>query len=166
MSGRQQATSCVSGWLYLGQGHISVIWKMKEVDLFSPTCIKEGVGVAGDGMKDNLTVESNGAQWWWPTPFWGFLVWVRERRPAFLIIVLCAGYQPGVCLTCSCDTIEFLATWYSQVKVVILGQDPYHGPNQAHGLCFSVQRPVPPPPRYDYGLDPSVIIFGCVLCRL
>lgn len=32
------------------------------------------------------------------------------------------------------------------VKVVILGQDPYHGPNQAHGLCFSVQRPVKPPP--------------------
>ncbi|KAG5840362.1 hypothetical protein ANANG_G00188000 [Anguilla anguilla] len=32
------------------------------------------------------------------------------------------------------------------VKVVVLGQDPYHGPNQAHGLCFSVQRPVPPPP--------------------
>ncbi|XP_036383108.1 uracil-DNA glycosylase-like [Megalops cyprinoides] len=32
------------------------------------------------------------------------------------------------------------------VKVVILGQDPYHGPKQAHGLCFSVQRPVPPPP--------------------
>ncbi|XP_023689149.2 uracil-DNA glycosylase isoform X1 [Paramormyrops kingsleyae] len=32
------------------------------------------------------------------------------------------------------------------VKVVILGQDPYHGPGQAHGLCFSVQKPVPPPP--------------------
>ncbi|XP_072520531.1 uracil-DNA glycosylase isoform X1 [Salminus brasiliensis] len=32
------------------------------------------------------------------------------------------------------------------VKVVVLGQDPYHGPKQAHGLCFSVQRPVPPPP--------------------
>ena len=32
------------------------------------------------------------------------------------------------------------------VKVVILGQDPYHGPNQAHGLCFSVQKGVPPPP--------------------
>ena len=31
-------------------------------------------------------------------------------------------------------------------KVVILGQDPYHGPNQAHGLCFSVQRPERPPP--------------------
>ena len=34
----------------------------------------------------------------------------------------------------------------SSIKVVILGQDPYHGPNQAHGLCFSVQKPVPPPP--------------------
>ncbi|XP_075686575.1 uracil-DNA glycosylase [Rhinoderma darwinii] len=35
------------------------------------------------------------------------------------------------------------------VKVVILGQDPYHGPNQAHGLCFSVQKPVPPPPSLE-----------------
>ncbi len=33
-----------------------------------------------------------------------------------------------------------------RVKVVILGQDPYHGPRQAHGLCFSVQDGVPPPP--------------------
>jgi len=32
------------------------------------------------------------------------------------------------------------------VKVVILGQDPYHGPGQAHGLSFSVRDPVPPPP--------------------
>ena len=32
------------------------------------------------------------------------------------------------------------------VKVVILGQDPYHGPGQAHGLCFSVQDGVPVPP--------------------
>lgn len=36
-----------------------------------------------------------------------------------------------------------------QVKVVILGQDPYHGPNQAHGLCFSVRKSIPPPPRFD-----------------
>jgi uracil-DNA glycosylase len=33
-----------------------------------------------------------------------------------------------------------------QVRVVILGQDPYHGPGQAHGLCFSVMPGVPPPP--------------------
>jgi len=38
------------------------------------------------------------------------------------------------------------ATPYGDVKVLILGQDPYHGPNQAHGLCFSVQRDVQPPP--------------------
>jgi uracil-DNA glycosylase len=40
----------------------------------------------------------------------------------------------------------FRFTPFDEVKVVILGQDPYHGPNQAHGLCFSVQRGVPPPP--------------------
>ncbi|KIP08062.1 hypothetical protein PHLGIDRAFT_29787 [Phlebiopsis gigantea 11061_1 CR5-6] len=33
-----------------------------------------------------------------------------------------------------------------RVKVVIIGQDPYHGPNQAHGLCFSVPQGVPVPP--------------------
>jgi uracil-DNA glycosylase len=33
-----------------------------------------------------------------------------------------------------------------RVKVVIIGQDPYHGPGQAHGLCFSVQEGVPIPP--------------------
>jgi uracil-DNA glycosylase len=37
-------------------------------------------------------------------------------------------------------------TPFERVRVVILGQDPYHGPNQAHGLCFSVQEGVPPPP--------------------
>lgn len=35
---------------------------------------------------------------------------------------------------------------YNDVKVVIIGQDPYHGPNQAHGLCFSVNDGVPFPP--------------------
>lgn len=37
-------------------------------------------------------------------------------------------------------------TSYSDVKAVILGQDPYHGAGQAHGLCFSVKRGVQPPP--------------------
>jgi uracil-DNA glycosylase len=37
-------------------------------------------------------------------------------------------------------------TPYAEVKVLILGQDPYHGPGQAHGLCFSVQPGVPAPP--------------------
>ncbi|WP_336367127.1 uracil-DNA glycosylase [Marinobacter sp. C2H3] len=38
------------------------------------------------------------------------------------------------------------STPLDQVNVVILGQDPYHGPGQAHGLCFSVRPNVPPPP--------------------
>lgn len=37
-------------------------------------------------------------------------------------------------------------TPYEKVKAVILGQDPYHQPGQAHGLCFSVQKGVPQPP--------------------
>jgi uracil-DNA glycosylase len=40
----------------------------------------------------------------------------------------------------------FELTPLSKVKVVILGQDPYHEPNQAHGLCFSVLKGVAPPP--------------------
>ena len=51
---------------------------------------------------------------------------------------------------------------FENTKVVIIGQDPYHGPNQAHGLCFSVKRPVEPPPslknifkeiKSDLGID-------------
>ena len=40
----------------------------------------------------------------------------------------------------------FRSTEFGDVKVVILGQDPYHGPNQAHGLCFSVLPGVKTPP--------------------
>ncbi|MDE6030968.1 MAG: uracil-DNA glycosylase, partial [Oscillospiraceae bacterium] len=37
-------------------------------------------------------------------------------------------------------------TSYNSVRAVILGQDPYHGAGQAHGLCFSVKKGVAPPP--------------------
>ncbi|HHG84670.1 MAG TPA: uracil-DNA glycosylase [Bacteroidetes bacterium] len=40
----------------------------------------------------------------------------------------------------------FNSTPLDKVKVVIIGQDPYHGPGQAHGLCFSVQKGVATPP--------------------
>ena len=52
---------------------------------------------------------------------------------------------------------------FSQVKVVIIGQDPYHGPGQAHGLCFSVNDGIPFPPslvnifkeiKNDIGTEP------------
>ena len=42
------------------------------------------------------------------------------------------------------NALKFTA--YEDVKVLILGQDPYHGPNQAHGLCFSVQKGIDKPP--------------------
>lgn len=47
-----------------------------------------------------------------------------------------------------CDEVltVFDLTPLNEVKVVILGQDPYHGPNQAHGLSFSVKKGVKPPP--------------------
>jgi len=50
-------------------------------------------------------------------------------------------YPPGSLIFNALDTTPF-----DQVKVVILGQDPYHGPNQAHGLCFSVMPGVKFPP--------------------
>lgn len=50
-------------------------------------------------------------------------------------------YPPGNLIFNAFDKTPF-----GNVKVVILGQDPYHGPGQAHGLCFSVQKGVKPPP--------------------
>ncbi|MEO6064928.1 MAG: uracil-DNA glycosylase [Lysobacterales bacterium] len=50
-------------------------------------------------------------------------------------------YPPGASIFAALD-----ATPFEAVKVVILGQDPYHGPGQAHGLCFSVPHGVSPPP--------------------
>lgn len=47
------------------------------------------------------------------------------------------------------SNLVFNAFWqtpYDQVKVLVMGQDPYHGIGQAHGLCFSVPEGVPPPP--------------------
>ena len=61
-------------------------------------------------------------------------------------------------------------TAYSQVKVVILGQDPYHGFGQAHGMCFSVHAGVPMPPSLqnifkelhdDIGMFPPA--SGCLV---
>lgn len=55
-------------------------------------------------------------------------------------------------------------TSYNNVKAVILGQDPYHEPGQAHGLCFSVQKGTPLPPslqniykelQSDLGISPA-----------
>ncbi|MGB3623095.1 MAG: uracil-DNA glycosylase, partial [Ketobacter sp.] len=63
-------------------------------------------------------------------------VFLQQQKQAGKII-----YPPG-----SEYFNAFNLTPFEQVKVVILGQDPYHGPNQAHGLCFSVRKGVPFPP--------------------
>jgi uracil-DNA glycosylase len=66
-------------------------------------------------------------------------------------------YPPGSLIFNAFNTTPF-----DKVKLVILGQDPYHGQGQAHGLCFSVQNGVPPPPslmnifkelQEDIGID-------------
>ena len=62
----------------------------------------------------------------------------------FLVAQKSAGKQifpPSAQIFAALDHTPFEA-----VKVVILGQDPYHGPGQAHGLCFSVRPGVPTPP--------------------
>lgn len=56
-------------------------------------------------------------------------------------------YASGVIYPSMYDIFNSLkATPYDKVKVVILGQDPYHGPGQAHGMCFSVKKGVALPP--------------------
>ena len=58
-----------------------------------------------------------------------------------------AAYAKGVVYPPGKYIFEaFNRTPFDKVKVVILGQDPYHEPNQAHGLCFSVQKGVRLPP--------------------
>ncbi|MBX9400710.1 uracil-DNA glycosylase [Lysobacter sp. BMK333-48F3] len=64
---------------------------------------------------------------------------LRERKNAGARI-----FPPGPQIFSAFD-----ATPFEQVKVVVLGQDPYHGYGQAHGLCFSVQPGVAVPPSLD-----------------
>jgi len=66
------------------------------------------------------------------------------KLKSFLISEKKAGktiYPPGPLIFNAFDKTPF-----DQVKVVILGQDPYHGTGQAHGLCFSVNQGITPPP--------------------
>ena len=69
-------------------------------------------------------------------------VYYREMRK-----VLAAEYRGGTVYPHMNDIFNaFRLTPFTEVKAVILGQDPYHGPGQAHGLSFSVRKPVVKPP--------------------
>lgn len=74
----------------------------------------------------------------------------EKRKPYFQEILdyLKVQYKQGkVVYPPKSDIFNALKfTPFDQVKVVIIGQDPYHGPNQAHGLCFSVKNGIKPPP--------------------
>ena len=87
-------------------------------------------------------------------------VFLRQRKAAGTRI-----FPPGPQIFAAFD-----ATPFDAVKVVVLGQDPYHGAGQAHGLCFSVQPGVPVPPSLlniykeinaDLGIAPPD--HGCLL---
>jgi uracil-DNA glycosylase len=86
-------------------------------------------------------------------PYWGelqsFVAGERDAHPVYP-----PADQVFACLH---------LTPYADTRVLILGQDPYHGPRQAHGLCFSVSRDVAIPPslaniyaelRDDLGIEP------------
>ncbi len=83
-------------------------------------------------------------------PSWKEVLKSEFNKPYFQQIVLhlkterAQGktiYPPGGLIFNAFDK-----TPVANVKVVILGQDPYHGPGQAHGLCFSVPAGIAPPP--------------------
>jgi uracil-DNA glycosylase len=64
-------------------------------------------------------------------------------------------FPPGPLIFNALDSTPF-----ERVKVVILGQDPYHGPRQAHGLCFSVQDGVQAPPSLSTSSSKGVGLGG------
>lgn len=80
--------------------------------------------------------------------------WLQVLQPQFqapyfaqLKQFLVAERQQYICYPKGSDIFAaFDHTPFDKVKVVILGQDPYHEPGQAHGLCFSVPQGVPVPP--------------------
>lgn len=83
-------------------------------------------------------------------PAWKEALKTEFTKPYFLQIITFLRsekmarktiYPPGSLIFNAYNT-----TPIDKVKVVILGQDPYHGPGQAHGLCFSVSDGIPPPP--------------------
>jgi uracil-DNA glycosylase len=106
-------------------------------------------------------------------PTWQDILGPEEKQDYFQAILSgVSTYQnQGVNVYPPKDQIfqAFQATPFTEVKVVILGQDPYHGPNQAHGLSFSVPHGIQAPPslknifkaiEFDLGITPPN--HGCL----
>ena len=82
-----------------------------------------------NSWKEELKEEFNASY------FMGLKEFLLEEKAAFTV------YPPGKFIFNAFQHAPF-----DKVRVVILGQDPYHGPGQAHGLCFSVPQGIAPPP--------------------
>lgn len=106
-------------------------------------------------------------------PSWAQILEAELHKPYMetLIAFLENEYMQNQTIYPSKELIfnAFRKTPFNQVKVVIVGQDPYHGPGQAHGLCFSVPEGVAPPPSLkniykelvaDLNVDPPP--HGCL----
>jgi len=82
-------------------------------------------------------------------PSWKSVLAEEFEKPYFehLINFVKAEYKSQVCYPKGSQIFNaFDHCHFDNVKVVIIGQDPYHGPNQANGLCFSVNDGIPFPP--------------------
>lgn len=80
---------------------------------------------------------------------WQQLLQDEFEKPYYkkLLAFVAEEYQKGSVFPPKEEVMQaFHITSYEQVRVVILGQDPYHGPNQAHGMSFSVKPGTPQPP--------------------
>lgn len=82
-------------------------------------------------------------------PSWKLVLQEEFEKPYFkqLMDFVKKEYVENQCFPPQNQIFEaFNHTPFSEVKVVIIGQDPYHGPGQSHGLCFSVRESIAIPP--------------------
>jgi uracil-DNA glycosylase len=93
----------------------------------------------GDHIKLEPSWKEKVGDWFQRDDMRALAQFLRERKAAGAHV-----FPPGPRIFAAFD-----ATPFDAVKVVILGQDPYHGRGQAHGLCFSVLPGVPVPPSLD-----------------
>jgi len=83
------------------------------------------------------------------TDSWKLHLREEFQKPYFKTLTnfIHAEYDAGLCYPPKHQIFSALNHCsFEEIKVIIIGQDPYHGPNQANGLCFSVQDGIPHPP--------------------
>ena len=97
------------------------------------------MSAAPDSIRMDASWKAQVGGWFERDDMRALSAFLRERRAAGARI-----FPPGPEIFAAFD-----ATPFDQVRVVVLGQDPYHGAGQAHGLCFSVRPGVRVPPSLD-----------------